>query len=56
LELALTDVAVIGGGAVMITVAVAGHPVASVTVTVYVPADKFPAVAAFPIPPDQEYV
>jgi hypothetical protein len=49
-------VALSGGGCVMVTLAVATQPLLSVTVTVYVPADKPEAVA--PVPPDgaHEYV
>jgi len=41
------------GGCVMVKFCVAVHPLASVTVTVYVPADKPEAVAA--VPPDGDH-
>ena len=40
-------------GSVIVTDSVSVHPLASVTVTVYVPAVKLDAVAEEPPPPDQ---
>jgi len=53
LELILADIA---EGAVNVTLAVTVHPFASVTVTVYVPADKLFAVALVPPEGAHEYV
>jgi hypothetical protein len=55
LQVALICVAtiVIAGGCVMLTVRVAVQPLASVTITVYVPAQRPVAVAAVPPAGDQ---
>ena len=56
LQLALVGVPVLATtavGSVIVTLAVAVHPLSSVAVTVYVPADRLDAEAELPAPPLQ---